>query len=186
MENPHPDLIFVDCEATGLTRPSHPISIGLATCDGRTEYRLVRPHESWSSIRWDPASNAIHGLDPEVVRKDGLPVGDVADWLNGACAGRVVCSDAPTWEAYWLGALFSAAKVKAAFAVSDAFAILGRDMGAARGRRPLSPETATALFQRVSARVSISFPHTHRADEDALSAAMIHRETVAEVARGED
>lgn len=177
-DDPAPDHVFLDVEATGLLDPSYPISVGIARCDGTSAVRLIRPHASWSAIRWDPASVGIHGLTRERVEAEGLPVEEVAAWLNAECGGRITCSDAPPWDAAWLVTLFRAAfpegGVRPDFALSDcdvcAFRALHRAMPWL-GRDALLRRYAT-IVEDVTRR----FPHTHRADEDALARAMVHRE----------
>lgn len=177
--NPCPGLVFVDCEATGLEQPSHPLSVGLAWCDGRTELRLVRPHCSWATVKWNTAALRIHNLTPEMLEKDGHEACDVAAWLNDRCAGMTVCSDAPRFEAYWLSVLFKAAEITPGFRLADAEEEDIRAMEQAGGGR-LDDGSMMEIYSRSVDRAALAFPHTHKADEDALHRAMIHREAVTQ------
>ena len=164
------DLVFIDCEATGLARPSHPISIGLAWIDGRSSLRLVRPHASWSDIAWEAEATKIHGLTEDHVRKNGHDVVDVAEWLNSEIDGRIALSDAPQFDGYWLSFLFGAALVQPKIRLYNSDLSMLETLALRWG-----PNRSQAILQEIRNSTLKNYPHTHRADEDALSMAMTFR-----------
>ena len=166
-------MVFLDCEATGLQRVSHPLSAGLAWCDGRSQGMLIRPSHLWSDVPWDAAALQIHRITPAVAAAQGRGVAEVAAWLNAQCRGMTVVSDAPEWEAHWLGKLFSAAGVQPAFALASAAAVAHQ---AIRSRLTgIADEALNPLWRRSLEAAAVRYPHTHVAEEDALGVAMAYR-----------
>lgn len=170
---PPDKIVFVDCEATGLEHRSHPLSVGLAWCDGRSAGRLIRPLAVWSAIPWSTKASEIHGITRQQVYSEGLPAKAVADWMNEACCGSIVVSDNPSFDAHWLNVLFNGVGVNPAFRMADS-----NDMAllALAERRPNQHiNTLVEELNALGKEVRKSFPHTHRAEEDALGLAMLHR-----------
>ncbi len=164
----------MDIESTGLHELSHPLSIGVARCDGTSDLALVRPHWRWRDWPWDLVSSAIHGLERAVLERDGMDARDAAGWINALCAGRRVASGAPEWDTQWLGVLFKAAGMEPSFVLEHAVVASGMALAA---RMPgVSPKDLLAAHAALVADVCERWPHTHRADADALSLAMVHRE----------
>lgn len=165
--NPFPGFVFVDCESTGLARPSYPIEVGIARCDGVAEGHLVRPAPEWAAIEWDPAALPIHGIAREQVDAEGRDPRWVADWLNQELDGATVCSDNPGFEAYWLGMLFGAARVEPRFALEDSHSLVCAALIKTRG----DASAMESLKQRARAEA----PYVHRAAADALFWATLFR-----------
>lgn len=168
--NPYPEFVFVDCESTGLARPSYPIEVGIARCDGGSEGHLVRPSPSWSGIAWDPAALPIHNLTREQVERDGKDPRWVAEWLNRELAGKTACSDNPHFEAYWLGVLFHAAGVEPAFGLEDTYSLVSAAL--------ISTQGDASGFDALRERVRREAPYVHRAAADALFWATMFREAM--------
>ncbi len=166
--NPFPRFVFVDCEATGLDRPSHPVEVGLAWCDGSSAAHLVRPAPEWEAWTWSPAASRIHGISRDDAAASGKPAVWVADWLNSECSGRIVCSDNPPAEAYWLGELFRAAGRIPAFAIDDSYMLIQAALAGTPG--------GMGGFDGLRRRVQETHPITHRAADDALFWAAAFRE----------
>lgn len=170
---PANQLVFVDCEATGLDQPSHPLSVGLAWCDGRAAGRLIRPLAAWSRIPWSLQASRIHGITRQQVYLEGEDAGVVAEWLNRSCTGMLVLSDNPAFDAHWLNVLFGGVGITPAFrmAHSNDLALL-----ALAERRPgHGIDSLVAELNGMWAEVLRDYPHTHRAEDDALGRAMLHR-----------
>ena len=144
----------MDLEASGLSARSWPIEVGWCFADGAPKAMFIRPDDAWSLDDWDENAEALHGVAYDVLLKDGLAPGEVCEELNEALAGKLVFSDAPDWDGFWLYRLFQAAKVRQRFIVSDFSAIFHAT--------PLEKmESFIAKAERVA-------PRTHRAIPDVL------------------
>lgn len=98
---------FLDIEASGFGRDSYPIEIGFVLPDGSAWCTLVRPEPDWT--HWDPAAEALHGIDRALALRHGRPAVDVARELNRRLGGSVVYSDGWAHDYAWLALLFEAA-----------------------------------------------------------------------------
>jgi hypothetical protein len=161
------------------------VSVGIARLDGTSREVLVLPPPSWSDSPWDTRATEMHGIDRRRLMREGRDVEEVASWLNAECAGCLVLSDAPGWDATWLAMLFRAARMLPAFQLGDSteaslLAVAARMRGAAYA-------AVMAEHGRIRAAVLRDYPHLHRADADALSLAMLHRAAsgLPPVSRGE-
>jgi DNA polymerase III subunit epsilon len=97
-------LLFLDFEASSLSRASWPLEIGCsAIMDGeiKTTAMLIRPRAWWTD--WSEASAAIHGIRRADL-DDGRDADHVAAWTDGF-RHYLVVSDQPEWEQYWLDRL---------------------------------------------------------------------------------
>ena len=100
------DVMCVDLEASGLGADSWPIEIGIAWIDKddkvRSDSRLIRPEPFWAPEGWSAESAAVHGILREEL--DAAPTADeVARWFLRMTSGRHLLSDAPEFDAFWLG-----------------------------------------------------------------------------------
>lgn len=113
-------VIFVDVEASGLSPGSYPVEVGWACpralpwgrCAIQLGSVLIRPDRGWLSLgSWDPDAEAVHGLARDALLRDGLPVADVCDLLDGAFGGRAVVTDTGggSVDDEWLAILYEAA-----------------------------------------------------------------------------
>lgn len=157
-------LAFIDLEASGLGSKSWPVEVGWAFAEGAPASMLIRPHASWTDDAWDPAAQALHGLDRAALDADGEDARAVCLALNAAFAGADVYSDAPDWDGFWLFRLFSAGGVKQDFVLRDYGALL----------RPIAGAREPELYERAS-RLA---PRRHRAADDAR-----HLQTLYALAR---
>ena len=94
---------FVDVEASGFGPESWPVAI--AWCDHTGEIRryLLRPLPGWT--HWDPAAESVHGIDRTRLAANGWDPADVAARLADDLKGLLAFSDAPDFDAGWLGRL---------------------------------------------------------------------------------
>ena len=83
---------IIDIEASAFGAGSYPIEVGLALPNGATRCFLIRPEADWT--RWDPGSEAAHGVSRELLAQRGLPVAAIAGSLNHILADTTVHSDA--------------------------------------------------------------------------------------------
>jgi hypothetical protein len=97
---------IVDIEASSLGDDSYPIDIAWLEADGKVLSHLIRP--SWSWTDWSPKSAAIHGINREDLRLQGMDPAPLCRMLTAAWDGRPVLSDAPAWDSQWLERLWHA------------------------------------------------------------------------------
>lgn len=157
-------IVAIDFEASCLPRHgrSFPIEVGVAA-GGRSQSWLIRPHESWAGWDWTAEAQALHGLTPERLHREGLPVEAVLDRLVAAMDGHRAVADSII-DQYWLETLARAAGEPAPFLI-DHVSILLDEFGAGEGRIASAVEYA-----------DVRHPLRHRAASDAawLSAFLDH------------
>jgi hypothetical protein len=161
-------IIFLDFEASALGPRGYPIEVGWAMVDPREQVTvralLIRPTEAWADWEWSPESARVHSITRDVLDQNGLPVHAVAETMNAELAGRVVHSDHPRGDGFWLRVLFGAAGLEPAFLLKDVASVfegvsdLAYEQAVERGKRP---------------------PVTHRAGDDALHWARKYMAAVA-------
>lgn len=101
-----PPLLFLDFEASSLSRDSWPVEIGYSwIADGRiwTRSSLIAPRPEWPLSEWSEVSARVHGIAQADLwaapMADDLAV--ETDWF----AGFEVISENPAWEQLWLDRL---------------------------------------------------------------------------------
>lgn len=156
-----PSLAFIDFEASGLGPFSWPIEVGWALEDGVTDAVLISPAPSWSMDAWDPRAERLHGITPRILSDLGLDPAEACERIEVALAGRMVYSDAPDWDGFWMLRLFQAAGRRCEIRLHDF----------AGAMPPLSAQEKAKLLQQAD-RLA---PRRHRASEDALHLLTIHR-----------
>ena len=123
------EFAFIDFEATGLGFGSWPVEVGWSLLTGEVKSLLITPSPYWSMDAWDPVAEAMHGLSLKQIKSEGLEAAIVCDHLNADLAGCNVYSDAPAFDAMWLGALFNAAPGKRpAFRLCDIHDLLDSNL----------------------------------------------------------
>ncbi|RDB44908.1 hypothetical protein DU490_01075 [Halomonas sp. DQ26W] len=144
---------LLDIEASGFGRGSYPIEIGLARADGSSYAFLIQPLEEWT--HWDPKAELLHGISRARLKREGLPVQQVARWLNDELGNiGIAYSDSWGYDNTWLSLLFHHAGMLPAFRL-EALRILLKDHQLA-----LWHVAREALIQELGI-------HRHRAAEDA-------------------
>ncbi|MFN8725955.1 MAG: hypothetical protein ACK5XB_10450 [Rhodospirillales bacterium] len=105
-------LTVIDFEASSLV-DGFPVSVGIARSDGRMFYALVKPHPEWDmGYRWDPNSEAIHGLTREHLTRHGREVSVVVSDIKSMFGVDVAyMSDAPGHDKQWLDELISVSSI---------------------------------------------------------------------------
>ena len=134
------NIAILDVEASALGPESFPIEVGMALIRGPSEpigvgAKLIRPTTDWIEAGvWSKSSEAVHGIPLEVVKREGEPVEQVCDWLNGLLGSNtIVATDAPRYDQDWLDTLFEAAGREQKFRIFD-FQVLTRDFSADQHR----------------------------------------------------
>lgn len=152
---------FIDLEASGLGSRSWPVEVGWAIGEGEPVAMLIKPDKTWTDDAWDPAAQALHGLDRAALERDGVCVQEACAALNAAFQDAEVYSDAPDWDGFWLFRLYSAAGMRQSFSLHDYGTLMRRLAG---GREE-------ELFHRAS-RLA---PRRHRAADDARHLQTLYR-----------
>jgi hypothetical protein len=121
-------VAFVDLEASGLGSSGFPTELGWAVVkqDGSitSDSFLIKPPSRWTRYTnaWSAASEALTGISREMLDRDGLSPAEVMNRFLAAVEGCELFSDAPDFDAHWLGMLSDAAMVDLA----------GREIGNAK------------------------------------------------------
>jgi hypothetical protein len=163
------EVLFIDIEASGLSSASFPIEIGWVLDDeAEPESFLIRPHATWDfDTGWSAQSAAIHGITSAMLDAEGLSVDEACTRLDEVTSGRLVVSDAPRHDDWWLGRLYAAAGREKTWPVGD----VERLYGGLAQEAELNPEEAARLLTLVEQ----IYPHPHRAGPDALRLAKAAR-----------
>jgi DNA polymerase III epsilon subunit-like protein len=154
-------IAFIDFEASGLGPFSWPIEVGWSFEDGVTNSVLICPSPQWPMEAWDAKAERLHGITPRMLADLGADAAEACKRLDAALAGRMVYSDAPDWDSFWMLRLYQAAARRCDIRLHDF----------ARLMPPLSEPDKARLLQQAD-RLA---PRRHRAAEDALHLHMIYR-----------
>src|SRR5882757_8109047 len=99
--------IFLDFEASSLSKQSYPIELGWVGEDGEGAAWLIRPAPGWTE--WDADAAKVHGISRETLARDGVDHTEVCARLIALAQGRVLYASAPSWDGHWLSMLLRAA-----------------------------------------------------------------------------
>jgi hypothetical protein len=161
--------VFLDFEASSLSKDSYPIEVGWAGEDGSEEAHLIRPARDWTD--WDPSAEAVHGIGRETLVDQGEPHEQVARRVLEALGAHDVYVTAPSWDGMWLSKLLRAAGLpRHAMRMQEAdeahvgaaIELIGGDPA-----DPLARAEALDLLREARQTVA-STPPVHRALADAL------------------
>ncbi|WP_027997603.1 3'-5' exonuclease [Sinorhizobium arboris] len=100
-------IVFLDFEASSLSKKSFPIEVAWVFEDGRSRSYLIRPAPDWTD--WSAEAEAVHGISRDLLRADGLSVAFVAEEMIRDLAGHQLYASAPSWDGKWLSVLLRAA-----------------------------------------------------------------------------
>lgn len=99
--------VFLDFEASSLSKQSYPIEVGWVHEDGSGEAHLIRPATGWTD--WDASAEAIHHIARPMLDAEGEPHDLVWAKMQPLFATNVVVASAPSWDGHWLSMLLRAA-----------------------------------------------------------------------------
>jgi hypothetical protein len=152
--------IFLDFEASSLSKASYPIEFGYVREDGKGEAMLIRPAPGWEE--WDEAAAAVHRITQEELAAHGVDHVTVCTRVIELAAGNILYASAPSWDGHWLSMLLRAAGYpRHLLRLRDteaAFVEAARELAAEDG----VAEVIAAARAKVEAE-----PPSHRALEDA-------------------
>lgn len=101
--------LFLDCEASSFSERSYPVSVAWSNSEGTIQRCLISPASIPDWTDWDPASEAVHGIDRQRLERNGWSPAYVVERLVEDLDGATVHSDAPDFDGPWLRRLFLAA-----------------------------------------------------------------------------
>jgi len=104
-----PDIVFLDFEASSLSKESYPIEVGWVFASGGEESHLIRPAPSWTD--WSAESEATHHLTRERLFAEGTPHDKVARHMLDVLSGHALFATAPSWDGQWLSKLLRGAGI---------------------------------------------------------------------------
>ncbi|SFB59415.1 hypothetical protein SAMN03159496_05523 [Rhizobium sp. NFR07] len=99
-------IVFIDFEASSLSKTSYPVEVGWVFEDGQDFSCLIQPAPDWTD--WSYEAEAIHGISREELRGQGRPVAVVARMMLDTLSGHDLFASAPSWDGKWLSALLRA------------------------------------------------------------------------------
>ena len=99
--------VFLDFEASSLSKASYPIEIGWVFEDGTAEGHLIKPASAWTE--WDERAAEIHRISREQLLADGKPHDEVCRRMVEVLTGHTLYASAPSWDGRWLSVLLRAA-----------------------------------------------------------------------------
>ncbi|WP_294357500.1 transcriptional regulator [uncultured Sphingomonas sp.] len=102
-------LVFLDFEASSLSKRSFPVEVAWVFEDGRSESHLIRPAPLWDD--WDDAAEAIHRIGRAELDQHGEDHAAVARRMVAELSGHDLLASAPSWDGKWLSVLLRAAKL---------------------------------------------------------------------------
>ena len=107
-------LVFIDFEASSLSRHSWPIELGWAVVEsGRVviaNSRLIKPAPTWDVADWSPVSEDLHGITLAVLERDGQCAHAVWQEFQRDLTGvDALFCDAPAYDGFWCRRLGGAA-----------------------------------------------------------------------------
>ena len=107
------EVIFVDLEASSLVE-GYPIEVGWAIVRDfkvTTESHLIRPTPEWyfDDFRWSTDSEAVHRITRSNLLEQGKLPAEVAARMTELFSGKILYSDAPSYDFAWIVELFHGA-----------------------------------------------------------------------------
>ena len=110
-------LAVLDFEASGLDDDlTYPIEVAVVRDDGEARSWLISPTDEWLDTgTWSDDSAEVHGLNLDLLQREGAPVEEVVQALVEFTEGYTVLSDARYADGFWLRRLFAAAFRKPPF-----------------------------------------------------------------------
>lgn len=108
----------LDFEASGLDlKRSYPIEVGYTDGDGIAVSMLIKPAADWTY--WNEDSQVIHGIDRELLDREGHDISYVVHKLNNDLAGHSVVVDGGDYDLFWLNRLYAASMLMPTFRLQN-------------------------------------------------------------------
>ena len=98
--------VFLDFEASSLSRKGFPIEVAWVFETGEEEAHLIRPADDWTD--WAASAEAVHRIPRDLLEREGTPAAEVARRALEALSGHRLYASAPSWDGKWLSRLLRA------------------------------------------------------------------------------
>lgn len=98
--------VFLDFEASSLSKHSYPIEIAWVFEDGRSRSFLIKPELNWTD--WSMDAQRVHGISPEMLLAEGTTAAAVVCEMMETLAGHALHASSPSWDGKWLSVLLRA------------------------------------------------------------------------------
>jgi len=98
--------VFLDFEASSLSKQSYPIEVGWMHEDGTGEAHFIRPARDWTE--WDVSAEAVHHISRQMLATEGEPHRQVCTRMLALFETGTVLASAPSWDGHWLSMLLRA------------------------------------------------------------------------------
>jgi len=96
-------IVFLDFEASSLSKHSYPVEIAWVFEDGRSRSFLVKPKSGWTD--WSADAEKIHGISRDRLQEEGNDIELVVGELMAELSGHELYASSPSWDGKWLSAL---------------------------------------------------------------------------------
>ncbi|WP_313606671.1 transcriptional regulator [Rhizobium sp.] len=99
-------LVFLDFEASSLSKHSYPIEIAWVFEDGTAKSYLIKPKPGWTD--WSEKAEMIHGLSREQLEREGVDISTIVEEMMATLVNADLLASAPSWDGKWLSTLLRA------------------------------------------------------------------------------
>ena len=101
-------MIVVDFEASSLDN-GFPVSVGIASSDGRMFYAVIKPNADWlTGYRWSYKAQHIHGFELEHLQQHGRDAAAVVANIQEMFDNAEFACDSPEYDNAWFKMLIRA------------------------------------------------------------------------------
>jgi hypothetical protein len=101
-------VIVIDFEASSLDN-GFPVSVGIASSDGRMLYAVIKPNADWlTGYRWSYKAQHIHGFELEYLQQHGRDADAVVENIREMFGNVEFTSDSPEYDNAWFNILIRA------------------------------------------------------------------------------
>jgi hypothetical protein len=102
-------IVFLDFEASSLSKHSYPIEVAWVFEDGRSQSFLIRPKPGW--VDWSADAQKIHGISRGLLQEKGSDIALVVGEMLSQLSGNELYASSPSWDGKWLSMLLRGAGV---------------------------------------------------------------------------
>ena len=165
-----PETVFVDFEASSLSKASYPIEVAWVTGNGEEESYLIRPAPGWTD--WAETAERIHGISRKCLAMEGTPHEIVAARMVARLTSHLLYATAPSWDGKWLSWLLRAAGLpRHALRLADTeeahHRVVRERLEATAVPKPDQARLRSAVLADAARQLDMSGTAAHRALPDA-------------------
>lgn len=119
--------LFLDCEASSLSPDSFPIEIAWNNSEGMIESYLINifryPNEYDD---WSKDAQSLHGITKQYLAEKGKEPQFVVDQMEQRLNGKVLLTDAPDWDSFWIRRLYESVNKECSFEFGNAIDLFNK------------------------------------------------------------